>query len=84
MVFFSFQCLDIRNYNLRSAGGMKLNNKISESKMIERIIEEKVKKQQRVLDLDMVDDDDLLDLIRQIKDEPSSEPSSESQDTNEA
>ena len=59
-----------------------MNNKISESKMIERIIEEKVKKQQRILDLDMVDDDDLLDLIRQIKGEPSSE--SESQDTNEA
>ena len=52
--------------------------------MIERIIEEKVKKQRQVLDLDMVGDDDLLDLIRQIKEEPdfdsSSESVSESQD----
>lgn len=52
--------------------------------MIERIIEEKVKKQRQVLDLDMVGDDELLDLIHQIKDEPdfdaSSESESESQD----
>ena len=63
---------------------MKLNHKISEAKIIERIIEEKVKKQRQVLDLDMVGDDELLDLIRQIKDEPdfdaSSESESESQD----
>ena len=46
-----------------------LEKEDSMSKMIENIIEEKFRKQRQIMDLDIVDDENLLDLIREIKGE---------------
>ncbi len=46
----------------------------STSKMIENIIEEKFRKQRQIMDLDIVDEENLLDLIREIKGESVPDP----------
>lgn len=51
-----------------------LEKEDSTSKMIENIIEEKFRKQRQIMDLDIVDEENLLDLIREIKGESVPDP----------
>ena len=47
--------------------GNPLDNNYTDSKLIEMIVKEKMKKQRLVVDLESVDDKDLLELIEELK-----------------
>ena len=78
MVYFVFSLLAGREQTGSVSGGMKLDMQYDESQMIEMIVEEKNRKQRQIMDLDTVDDEGLLNLIREIKDETLTKTEDES------
>ncbi len=59
----------INRKQTRFTGGCQLDEKYMDSKMIERIIREKIRKQQLAIELESVDENDLLALIDELNGE---------------